>query len=461
MNFFHSWKRKTEAYKAGVVHATLDPEGPGVVRMHLIPPKPLIFKDPPSLLILNGSYFLPVGPSWSAILRELFKVLNDVCADKLTLTNEEIAEVERQVGQNVGKLYPGVTRDRIINDMREILTIAVNVATGQPVPKGLSQGMDLNAMRSFMTAPHRMDLIVAPMSVGSVRECPLECACCYASAGSVMDVAAPLSTQTWKKIIDKCKAAGIPMLTFTGGEPLSRSDLPELVDYAKWFVTRVNTSGILLTPEMAKALRQASLDGIQITLYSENSAIHDALTGRAKSWDGSVKGIRNALASDLSVSINTPLMELNRHYEKTLRFLHSEGVQYVNCSSLIPAGGAKDQIKTGNALTKEQLSNILSDAVALCRELKMELSYTSPGWLSSEELIKIGILTAPLCGACLSNMAVSPSGKVVPCQSWLSGETLGDMIEDRWESVWQNPLCVKIRKEMAAKPNCGLKEMKI
>ena len=461
MNFLHSWKRKTEAYKAGVVHATLDPEGPGVVRMHLIPPKPIRFKDPPSLLILNGSYFLPVGSSWAAILREFFKVLNDVCVDKFSLTDEEIAEVERRVSQRVRKLYPGVPQKRIISDMREILTIAVNVATGQPVPQVLNQGMDLDALRPIMTAPHRMDLIVAPMSIDGVRECPLECACCYASSASAMDIVEPLSTEAWKKIIDKCKVAGIPMLTFTGGEPLSRSDLPELVDYAKWFVTRVNTSGILLTLELAKALRQASLDGIQFTLYSEDSTIHDTLTGRNGSWEKSVNGIRNAMEANLSVSVNTPLMGLNRHYERTLRFLHSEGVQYVNCSSLIPAGGAKDQILTGNALTKEQLSNILSGAVSLCRELKMELSYTSPGWLSSEEIVKIGISSAPLCGACLSNMAVSPSGKVVPCQSWLSGEFLGDMIEDRWENIWQNQLCVKIRNEIAAKAKCGIKEMKI
>ena len=74
----------------------------------------------------------------------------------------------------------------------------------------------------------------------------------------------------------------------------------------------------------------------------------------------------------------------------------------------------------------------------------MELNFTSPGWIEDAFFAELGIST-PTCGACLSNMAVTPGGHVVPCQSWLSGESLGSMLEDDWETIWQGEVCAARR----------------
>lgn len=76
----------------------------------------------------------------------------------------------------------------------------------------------------------------------------------------------------------------------------------------------------------------------------------------------------------------------------------------------------------------------------------MELSFTSPGWIDEETLKELK-LDIPACGACLSNMAVSPDGNVMPCQSWLGKDSsLGNILEDKWDKIWNNPKCKKIRK---------------
>jgi MoaA/NifB/PqqE/SkfB family radical SAM enzyme len=273
-----------------------------------------------------------------------------------------------------------------------------------------------------------------------------------------MDIESPLTTQDWKKIIDKCRDAGIPMLTFTGGEPLTRPDIVELVEYSQWFVTRLNTNGYLLTPELAENLKKASLDGIQVTLYSHDPMIHDALVGKKGAFERTIAGIHNALAADLSVSINTPLVERNKDYMNTIRFAHELGINCVGCSSLIPAGGAIEQIETGKTLSPKELKVILKEAAALCNELHMDISFTSPGWIDKDELLGFGLPSAPACGACLSNMAVSPSGDVVPCQSWLNGTTVGSMLSDPWKDIWNNRTCRRIRKSYSMKNKCGLKE---
>ena len=79
----------------------------------------------------------------------------------------------------------------------------------------------------------------------------------------------------------------------------------------------------------------------------------------------------------------------------------------------------------------------------------MEIDFTSPGWLPPETLLGLGLTMAPTCGACLSNMAVAPDGTVVPCQSWLSGDGLGNILADDWKTIWHNPRCAAIRAESA------------
>jgi hypothetical protein len=54
MIILKSLERKKRAWQDGVAHVTLDPDGPGVARLHLVPPKPSLFSDPPSLLVING-----------------------------------------------------------------------------------------------------------------------------------------------------------------------------------------------------------------------------------------------------------------------------------------------------------------------------------------------------------------------------------------------------------------------
>lgn len=64
------------AYKNGVSHCTFNPEGQGVVRIHLIPPKFRIFRSEPYIVILNGYYLLPLGYSWALLLSDFIQEVN-------------------------------------------------------------------------------------------------------------------------------------------------------------------------------------------------------------------------------------------------------------------------------------------------------------------------------------------------------------------------------------------------
>ena len=222
----------------------------------------------------------------------------------------------------------------------------------------------------------------------------------------------------------------------------------ELVQAAEWFVTRLNTNGRLLTPQLCRQLYSASLDSVQVTLYAADADSHNALVG-APGFADTVEGIRCAVEAGLIVSINTPLCSLNRNYAETLRFAHSLGVRYATCSGLIPSGEALGDDSRATRLTREELTDILREATATASALGMELDFTSPGWLDEDTLRSLGLHLIPSCGACLSNMAIAPDGAVVPCQSWLGGVTLGNILTDEWADIWDTETCRAIREKSA------------
>ena len=312
------------------------------------------------------------------------------------LSQVELDLILDSVVEHMHELYPSVSRETLLDDLNEIVALCIAVAHGAEVPPEIQQEVSLQELARHMKAPHRMDLLVSPMIEAGEWVCPLHCKGCYATQQPAMRIDKSLSTQEWKFIIDKCREAGIPQLTFTGGEPTQREDLIELIDYAQWHVTRLNTNGINLTLDYAKKLFDANLDGVQVTLYSQDAGVHDDLVGRKGAWPKTVQSIKNALKAGLSVSVNTPLVRMNSQYEETLKFIHGLGVKYVSCSGLIPAGAAQDQIKAGAALSNAELMEVMRKAVETAKTLGLDLAFTSPGWLTHEQIKELGLVGSGL-----------------------------------------------------------------
>ena len=426
-----------------VRHITLDPKGRGVLRIHMIPPRQDA-DNAPFLLLLNGSRLVPLNLSWAILLANFMDRLEPFAG--VEITESDWNAMAAGAVAETHKTYPFTSKEQLSDDLATMIRSLVAIARGQE-PEAEVAPLTLEEYAPEMTAPHRMDLMVSAMIRGGAWHCNQKCLHCYA-AGQPLSDTPELTTAQWKEILAKLRAANIPQVTFTGGEPTLRADLVELVEAAQWFVTRLNTNGRLLTPELCRRLYEASLDSVQVTLYSHDPAIHNALVG-AEGFDDTVAGIKNAVAAGLSVSVNTPLCSLNEDYAATVRFVNGLGVRYVTCSGLIPSGSAEGAESQATRLTEEQLTDVLRRAVTAAEELGMEMDFTSPGWLKEETLRSMGLTLVPSCGACLSNMAIAPDGGVIPCQSWLSSQPLGNMLTDDWDKIWQSQRCAAIRAKSA------------
>ena len=109
--------------------------------------------------------------------------------------------------------------------------------------------------------------------------CPLHCVFC----SNPIDYARheqELDTATWKRVLAEARALGAVQLGFSGGEPLLRDDLEELVAHARklGFYTNLITSGVGLTAARAQALKRAGLDHVQLSFQDSTRELNDFIS---------------------------------------------------------------------------------------------------------------------------------------------------------------------------------------
>jgi radical SAM protein with 4Fe4S-binding SPASM domain len=263
-----------------------------------------------------------------------------------------------------------------------------------------------------------------------------------------------LTTQEWILVINKLFDLGIPQVVFTGGEPTLRDDLAELIAQTQkvGLVSGLVTNGRKLKDEpYFKSLVDAGLDHIQITLESHNPKIHDKITGVKGSWDETMQGLKNAIASPIYTISNTTLNKYNiKDILKTIDFIHNLGLKQFACNSLIYSGKAPEVAKNF-ALDEASLEPVLTQIRNRARELGMEfIWYTPTEYCVLNPLqLELGIKS---CSACRISMCIEPDGTVIPCQSYFV--PLGNILKDEWKKIWQNPLCLKLRARKYVPDKC-------
>jgi radical SAM protein with 4Fe4S-binding SPASM domain len=294
------------------------------------------------------------------------------------------------------------------------------------------------------SAPLRMDLAVT-------FKCTNNCIHCY--AGGPHETA-ELSTSQWKEVIDRLSQTGIFIVTFTGGEPTLRDDLLELLQYAqnKGMVTGLITNGRKLKDkEYVQALEKAGLDFVQVTLESHKPEVHDLMTAAEGSWKETVVGIKNAVRSQIYVTTNTTLSKYNApDFLRTIDYISELGVAAFGCNSLIYSGKA-NEVSQEFALPVEALEPLLTKVRDKAQHLNLKFLWYTPTQYCRFDPVQLG-LGVKSCTAAMINMCVGPNGDVYPCQSYF--ESLGNILVDTWEKIWNHPLAVKIRNREYVEPKC-------
>ena len=143
------------------------------------------------------------------------------------------------------------------------------------------------------------------------RRCNLKCVHCYAHAKD-QAFSDELTTDEGKVLIDDLANFGVPVILFSGGEPLARKDLAELAHYAveKGLRAVISTNGTLITPEKARTLKEIGLSYVGISLDGMED-INDRFRGVKGAYKAALDGVKNCQNAGIKVGLRFTVNKFN------------------------------------------------------------------------------------------------------------------------------------------------------
>lgn len=373
-----------------------------------------------SMLNLNGAHLLYLNETATAYVKMIMEELD-----------------EEEVVRKITKKYR-VDKDTAKKDYEQVLFTILTLASRRDICPFSFLGIEsIPPFSRELKAPHRFDLAVT-------YRCNNDCFHCYMGGPRKTE---ELTTTQWKKVIDIIDSLDVGAVIFTGGEPLLREDIVELVAYSKGLVTGLVTNGRLLTDDMVFNLEREELDHVQITIEGLKDT-HNTMVC-ADAWDETVQGIKNCLNSSIFTLTNTTLTTKNvDETPDLLEFLSGLGLQRFALNSIIKTGRAED---AEYGLTPSELRTHLEIIKDKALDLGMEIVWYTPTRRCDFDPLGLG-LGLKMCSAARINVTVEPDGRVIPCQSWFEG--MGNILKDSWDSIWNSPLAKSIREKQYMPDEC-------
>jgi hypothetical protein len=354
------------------------PDGPAY-RLHL-----RLLKDGSGILIVNAATVLHLNPTAAEFA---FHMMKGTSPEE---TAKQIAKRYRISSSEAQKDY---------QDFRDRVQTMIHTPDLDPTTY-----LDFDRV-----VPHSKDL-TAPLR--------LDCALTYRLPAETQAEYAPtkrvdreLTTEEWQSIMDKAWAAGIPHITFTGGEPTLREDLPILIAHAEKVgqVTGLLSDGLkLANKEYLQTLLQTGLDHLLFILQPENPA----------SW----QALQIILPEDLYTTVHLTITPGNiRKSGETLEKL------------------AKLQVKSLSLGASEAgLHDALHALHNRAASLGLTLRWDLPVPYSAENPVSHETIEDEVpSGAGKGWLYVEPDGDVLPTQG-LADQILGNILKDPWEKIYHS-----------------------
>lgn len=306
----------------------------------------------------------------------------------------------------------------------------------------------------FEWAADRMVPIAVQIHV--TNRCHLACGHCY----RVMEPLPELETHAIKDVLGQLAGAGTLQVTFSGGEPLLRPDLLEIARHARQMRMAVllYTTATLLTPTLADALAEIGFLEVHVSIYSDDPAVHDGITGVQGSHERSMAGISWLRERRVPVRLKCSVMRDNLGSFRGVASLAAQlGCRYQFDPVLIPRTDG-DRTPLARSLSPDELERYDSDPLVKlaggegpCGEERerpgVRIRPETPGGAGYGCRDEGGgdPDEAP-CAAGRAACSISPYGEVTPCVALpLSG---GNVRRQRFVDIWRESSTFRAIREL-------------
>ncbi|MCH3963541.1 MAG: putative heme d1 biosynthesis radical SAM protein NirJ2 [Clostridium sp.] len=291
------------------------------------------------------------------------------------------------------------------------------------------------------------------VSWNTTNKCNMYCKHCYRNSG--IEVQNELNTREGKSLLDEIAKAGFKIMIFSGGEPLMRPDIYELIRYASEIGLRpvLGSNGTLITVETAMRLKDAGVMGIGISLDSLDMKKHDTFRNYKNGWNKAVAGMKICRKVGLPFQIHTTVMNWNKdEISDIIDFAVNIGASAHHIFFLVPTGRG---INIENEmLGREEYEKTLKNIMLRQKEVSIELKPTcAPQFtrIAAENNVKTRFRKGCLAGT--SYCIISPRGDVQACP--YMDASVGNIRQIPFSRIWSENSVLKKLRTSNYKGKCG------
>ncbi len=235
-----------------------------------------------------------------------------------------------------------------------------------------------------------------------------------------------LTTEEWIRVARELQDHGICLIGFTGGEPLWRRDLEEIVrSIDERSATILFSTGDGLTDERAGRLKEAGLTYVAISLDHYDPEKHNRLRGSPKAFDTAVRAIRTALAGGFYTAVQltaTKDLMSDGEMDRFIGFVRELGAQEIRLVEPMPTGRLMEV--RGEALFGEKERQLLKEYHIKTKKVKDMPKVVAFAYIEDEDLYG--------CGAGVQHMYVDAFGNLCPCD--FTPLSFGNLKEEGFET---------------------------
>ena len=274
----------------------------------------------------------------------------------------------------------------------------------------------------------RGSMVPEQVTISITEECPNNCIHCALPDTKNKD---RLSPEMAKDVIDQSLDMGTTLIIFDGGEPLVYEGLEDLIRHvdSNRAVSAMFTSGVGLTLERARSLKDAGLYMVSVSFDSANEKGHDHMRGRVGVYDDAISAVKNSVDAGLLVNIYVVISPRNIDELDDFYTLACEmGVHELSFYEIVPTGRWIDH---ENEMLSPDEHHKLDDFVARADAMDGPRVFSIPH-----------VMKTTGCFAGRKWLHVTPQGDVLPCAC--IPIPFGNIHKDTLKNVWKN-----IRKDPA------------
>ncbi len=287
--------------------------------------------------------------------------------------------------------------------------------------------------------------------------CNLKCSHCYINANEAKMVD-ELSTDAAKMLIHQIAEVSRPLLILSGGEPLLREDIYEIIRYGadRGLRMGMGSNGMLIDNEVARRLKDAGMWTVAISLDSSIPERHDEFRGVKGCWEHAVNAIKALKKAGIQVQVNSTVTRQNYdEVDDIMAMVEDLGVENFHLFFLVPTGRGTDI----EDITPRMYEDMITSTLAKTTKYKLNVKPScAPQFMrvAKEQRIDMSRWVRG-CMAGLYYCRIYPSGEVTPCP--YMPVSLGNIRERSFKDIWFNAEVFKALRDFdQLKGKCGLCE---